>query len=315
MIMAYKPISNKAIVESSIDAINREIEESAAKKREDDVARARAFRESEEIINLGNRAQYRQNRFNSFSESVSHALLTECIYHIYRKVMRESLVEQPNITAMMRAMVGDYIKEDAADIMYKMRNKTAVLSEMYNLITETKKKIFEAAEFDKADPSTYTIGKDVKDEFFKKLEDMDTESITAAIRDRVSHAVDDFMTANREDHEKLMNALQITKDKMDEIRDQPEEVKESYQAMYKRACSKIRNRPKSVFESMVSAMCESVMKDPQLNAEFTEGANLNIPKIIDRIETMYTFIETVNSMKLCDIDQAYMESVIQSLRG
>lgn len=315
MIMAYKPVSNKVFIESAIDAVNQEAEAKAAKRREDDVARAKQFRESEEIITLGNQAQYRQNRFASFSESVSHALLTECIYHVYRKAMRESLIEQPNITAMMRAMVGDYIKEDADEILYKMRTKTAVLSEMYNLITSTKKKIFEAAEFDKADPATYTIGKDVKDKFFEDLENMDTESITTAIRDRVSKAIDDFMMTNRQDHDRLMTALQMTKDKMDEIKDQPEEVKESYQAMYKRACAKIRNRPKSVFESMVSAMCESVMKDPQLNSEFAEGANLNIPKIVDRIETMYTFIETVNTMKLYDVDKAYMESVIQSLRG
>ena len=56
------------------------------------------------------------------------------------------------------------------------------------------------------------------------------------------------------------------------------------------------------------------MKDDQLKEEFTEGAKLNIPKIVDRIETMYTFIETVNTMQLYPVDEEYMQNLIESLR-
>lgn len=311
---AFKPISNKVLIENAIDSFNRELQEAADRDAAEERARMQQFKESENIAMLRGRRNSGLTRFNSFSESVSHALLTECIYYVYRKSMRESLLEQENITAMMRAMVGDFIKEDAADILYKMRTKSATLSEMYNLINTTKKKILEADGFDRMDPSTYRIDPVVKDEFFEKLDNMDTESISNAIRDRVANAVDDFMINNKKDHDRILSVVQMTKDKLDSVQSEPEEVKESYEYMSKRAISKIRNRKKGIFESMVMAMCESVMKDDQLKEEFAEGAKLNIPKIIDRIETMYTFIESVNTMNLYDVNEEYMQSVIEGLR-
>ena len=308
----FKPISNKVLVEGAIDTYNKRIEMEAQARKDEDIARSKAFKESEAfVVKQGSRFAA-QKRFASYSESVTHALLSECIYHVFKNSMRKELLEQENVTAMMRAMVGEFVKEDSADILYKMRNKTATLSEMYNLITSTKKTILENV--DQFDPSSFRIDREVKDNFFEKLDLMDTESIENAIRERVTNAVDDFMTANKQDHDRIMGALQMTKDKLEEVKNEPEEVKESYQRISKQYIGKVRNRKKSVFESMVSAMCESVMKDDVLKEQYSEGAKLNIGKIVDRIETMYTFIECVNTMKLYDVDEAYMKSVIDSLR-
>ena len=314
MNMAFKPISDKVIVENAIDSFNNRIEAEKKAADEDIAAREQQLKESEEILIQRGKRSTGLSRFNSFSESVTHALLSECIYNVFSKAMRPELLQESGVTAMMRAMVGDFIKEDASDIIYKMRTKSATLSEMYNLITDTKKKILEADGFDRYDPSTYRIDKRTRDDFFDRLDDMDTQSITDAIRDRVTHAVEDFMLSNSKDHERIMTALQMTKDKLEEVKDQPKEVQESYEQYSKRVISKIRNRKKGVFESMVTAMCESVMKDDQLKEEFTEGAKLNIPKIVDRIETMYTFIETVNTMQLYPVDEEYMQNLIESLR-
>ena len=308
----FKPISNKVLVEGAIDTYNKRIEMEAQARKDEDIARSKAFKESEAFIAKQGSRFAAQKRFASYSESVTHALLSECIYHVFKNSMRKELLEQENVTAMMRAMVGEFVKEDSADILYKMRNKTATLSEMYNLITSTKKTILENV--DQFDPSSFRIDREVKDNFFEKLDLMDTESIENAIRERVTNAVDDFMTANKQDHDRIMGALQMTKDKLEEVKNEPEEVKESYQRISKQYIGKVRNRKKSVFESMVSAMCESVMKDDVLKEQYSEGAKLNIGKIVDRIETMYTFIECVNTMKLYDVDEAYMKSVIDSLR-
>lgn len=311
---AFKPVSNKLVIESAIDTFNRQMNEAAQKQRDEDIARSQTFKEAEQLMNLRDRKQMTLNRFNTFSESLTHALLGECVYHVYAKAIRQDLLEQENITGMMRAMVGDFIKEDAADILYKMRTKTATLSEMYNLIMSTKKAILEDSMFDKNDPSTFRINTTAKDEFFERLDNLDTDSISSAIRDRVTNAVEDFMKANKLDHDRIMGALTMTKEKLEEIKNEPEEVKESYQQISKRYISKVRNRKKGVFESMVMAMSESVMKDFQLKEEFAEGAKLNVPKIVDRIETMYTFIETVNTMQLYPIDEAYMQNLIEGLR-
>lgn len=312
MIMAYKPISNKVVIENAIDSFNKQLEAEQQALKEQQMEADRALRESEGFISRGMNYEAIRQRRVSFYESVSHALLSECIYRVYRDAMRPELLQEANIPSMMRAMVGEFINEDYSDILFKMRTKTPVLSEMYNLITETKNKIHES--INDNDPDTFRIDTSIKDGFFEKLDQMDTESISDAIRNRVTDAIDDFMVSNREDHDKIMGALELTRDKLEQVKDEPEEVRESYENISKRYISKIRNRKKGVFESMVSAMCESVMKDETLKQQFTEGAKLNVPKIVDRIETMYTFIETVNTMKLYDVNEEYMENLIQSLR-
>lgn len=312
---SYKPFSNKLVIESAIDTYNRQIDEAVnTSQRDEDIARSQQIKEAENYYSIRERQHNTMNRFNTFSESLTHALLGECVYHVFAKSIRQELLEQENITGMMRAMVGDFIKEDSSDIMYAMRTKTATLSEMYNLIQNTKKKILEGSMFDKNDPTTYRIDQEVKDEFFERLDYMDTESICSAIRDRVAGAVDEFMESNKKDHDRIIGAIELTKEKLEEKKDEPEEIKESYQQISKQYIGKVRNRKKGVFESMVMAMSESVMKDDQLREEFAEGAKLNIPKIIDRIETMYTFIECVNTMQLYPVDEAYMQNIIEGLR-
>lgn len=312
MIMAYKPVSNKVVVENAIDAYNKKLEQEASAYREQQLQEQQAMREGEIFQSKLARKQQAAKRVTSFKESVSHALLSECIYRVYRDAMRPELLQEANIPTMMRAMISEFINEDYSDILYKMRTKTPVLSEMYNLIDSTKKKINES--IDTEDPSSFRIDKGIKDDFFEQLDTMDTESISSAIRNRVTDAITDFLVANREDHDRIMDTLELTKDKLAQIKDEPEEIKESYERLSKRHISKIRNRKKGVFESMVMAMCESVLKDDSLKEQFMEGAKLNMPKITDRIETMYTFIETVNTMRLYDVNEEYMESLIESLR-
>ena len=312
--MVIKPISNKVLIESAIDQMNKRADEELKAKQIRESEASKAFKESEEIIRLRDRSAVSFSRFTSFSESVTNALLGESIYHVFRKAMDESTLAQPGTETIMRALVGDFIKEDAAKMVNGMRTKSATLSEMYNNIINTKKKILEDSSIDRMDPSTFRITGEVKDEFFENLKGMDTDSISDAIRERVNDAVDEFIEDNKKDHERIMTTLQLTKDKLEEKSDASEEVKESYEAMSRRMIGKIRNRRKGIFESMVSAMCESVMKNPELQEEFAESGKPNTSKIVDRIRTMYTFIETVNTMQLYKIDEEYMQNLIESLR-
>jgi hypothetical protein len=309
--MMTKPVSTKAIVEAAINSYNEQFEIAEREKRQQKLAEKKAFKEAENLYSMKAAALEKKARITSWSESVTTALLGDTIYHVFKNAMNESLLQQPNVTGMMRAMVSDLITEDANEILAKMRRKTPVLCEMYNLITDTRKKILESAA---GEEHTFYIKQDLQDDFYSQLDSMDTSEIEDSIRERVSDAVNTFLDDNREDHDKIMEVLALTKAKVDEHEKEPEEVKESFQQMSRRAIAKIRDRRKGVFESMVTAMCESVLKHDNLKEEFCEGANLNIPKIVDRMQVMYTFIETVNTMQLYKIDEAYMQDLIDNLR-
>lgn len=313
MAMPFKAVSNKLIIESAIDSYNKNLEAQQEAAKQQNLESKRAFKENECIVQRINSPRERQNRYNSFKESVTAALLGESIYYVFSKSIDQSLLEQTNVTGIMRAMVSDFIKEDANSILSAMRTKNVTLSEMYNLITSTRSKMFgEGGSVDKDDFSTYRVGPEIKSAFFDQLDKMDISEIQDAIRERVSDSMNEFIEQNKQDHDAIMNCLQATKDKMENTKD--ETVKESYQALSRRKIAKIRNRKKCVFESMVDAMCESVMKNDELKEEFTESGKLNVPKIVDRIQIMYTFIETVNTMNLYKVDETYMQDLIESLR-
>ena len=307
----------RLIIESAAEEYEHKFDEDDYEKyygenREDEINKITA---EESVRFTKNRMNY-SRRKSSFFESVTHALLSESIFKVYKEAMDPHLVRDPAIHTMMRAMVSEFVKEDYNEILSKMRSKSAILSEMYNVITSTRSQIIKEAEESYSDNNVdaFEIKNNIKDEFFDKLNDLDTESISNAIRERVQDAEEKFMIDNQNDHQKIITALQLTKDKMEEVSDKPEEVKESYQRLSKRYITKVRNRQKSVFESMVMAVSESALKDPDLREEFVEGAKLNVGKIVDRVKTMYTFIETVNTLQLYPVDKAYMNDLIESLR-
>lgn len=306
-----KPISNKLVVESAIkDYESRVASIDAENKRRS--TEARKLMKEQEIHTLAMSKTYaNQKRYTSFSESLSAVLLGEALYHIMENSVPEDLLEAEGSKTVMRVMVSDFVTEDAAVILRRMGH-SAILSDIYEAVTSTKKKILES--IDKNDPASYSIAPEIKDEFFDKLDNMETDSITNAIRDRVAGEVNDFIDANRQDHEQILSILQMTKDKLEEKEKAPEDVKESYTNMSRRAIAKVRTRKKSIFESMVSAMCESVMKHDELKEEFMEGSRLNVSKIVNRVQLMYTFLEAVNSMKLYPIDETYMTDLIESIR-
>lgn len=306
-----KPISNKLVVESAIKDYQSRVASIDGENQRRNAEARKIMKEQELHALAAGKVYANQKRYTSFSESLSAVLLGEALYHIMEHSVSEELLNKEGSKTIMRVMVSDFVTEDAPLILRRMGH-SAILSDIHEAVTSTKKKILES--IDKNDPASYTIAPDVKDEFFDKLDDMETDSITDAIRERVSGEVNDFIDANRQDHEQILSILQMTKDKLEEKEKAPDAVKESYTNMSRRAIAKVRTRKKSVFESMVSAMCEGVMKHDELKEEFMEGSQLDVGKIVDRIQLMYTFLETVNSLKLYPIDESYITDLIESLR-
>jgi hypothetical protein len=64
---------------------------------------------------------------------------------------------------------------------------------------------------------------------------------------------------------------------------------------------------------MVHTMCETVMRKPDMHAEFMSEGKLDVPKIVDRIRVMYTFMETLNTSKIERVNEAFINGVIRDL--
>lgn len=253
------------------------------------------------------------NRYHSFVETVKNSLVVEAIYKIYSESVADVMKEDNSNRVVMRAIVNDYVQENGYNsILNTMKTASTAMSNIYNIINESATKILESA--DKSNPTTFTITPEMRDEFFKSLDYSDTEEISKAINARVSNAMQDFVTANNKDHEDITNALKQAQEKIANTDENDETLREFYEAQGKRKANEVRNASKSIYHSMVSSMCESVIKNDEMHDEFMTEGHLNIDKIATRVSLMYSFLEALNTTRLEKINESYLESIIENLK-
>lgn len=298
--------ANKAFVEAAIDTYNE------SNKVAKTIYETKFQQDAAVVLEHTMSREGRLNRYRSFVETVRSSLVVECMYNILENALEPNKRDLTN-TSILRAMCSQYVMENGYDnILNRMRTASVTTSEMYKLIMETADRMVEAANPD--EPDTFVVQPEMKDDFFKSLNYSDSQEISDAIKDRVSAAMDDFVTANTKDHEDIETALQQAQEKIQATPDDQEGLKESYDHLAKQKISKIRNAPKGVLHSMVSAMCESVLKNPDVHAEFMNEGHLDVAKIVDRVSLMYTFMEMLNTSRLEKVDTAFVENVISDLK-
>lgn len=297
--------ANKAYVESVINEYNKKMEEKPAKNN--------VYSESDRIMETVASRQNARNRYNSYSESIRTALVTEALYNLFKESAPESISSNPSDRNIMRAIVNEYVNDTGyTEILNRMKTASVPMSEMHNIIVSNTKAILEEA--DKDNPDTFVVTPEMKDNFFDQLNHSDSEDINNAIKERVSDAMEDFVTANTKDHDDIQNALNKAQEEVGETPDDEEELKEYYVYKAKREAAEIRNAPKSILHSMISSMCEGVIRNQDQNREFINEGHLDMDKITNRVSLMYNFLEMLNTTKLEKINSAYLENVIEGLK-
>lgn len=317
------PMTTKDFIASTIQEQESIVQESAIEKKRQEQHLKAQEGVTENVLNKIAEQEVIKNKYISFVESTKISFLSECIYNVYKKAMDPDIIRQENSTAIMRSMVNGFInEEEVGTILFKMKNGSNLLSEMHNLVNKYTKMVTESV--DKNNPETFCIDYNIRDKFFEELKLDDVEEVAAAIKQRVSDAIDEFIYSNNVDRIDIKDTLQAAKEKMESIEDDEnpdevigatsQEIKESYDHLAKRKISEIRGRKKNLFHSLVSVMAENVVKNKDLQSEFMTENKINMPKIVDRISLMYTFMETTNSMKLVKVDENYVNEVLESMK-
>ena len=298
--------ANKAYVESVISEYNKKMEDEPVRKNN-------VYSESDRIMETVARRQNARNRYNSYSESIRTTLVTEALYNLFKESAPAKISNTPSDRSIMRAIVNEYVNDTGyTEILNRMKTASVPMSEMHNIIVSNTKAILEEA--DKDNPDTFVVTPEMKDNFFDQLNHSDSEDINNAIKDRVSDAMEDFVTANTKDHDDIQNALNKAQEEVGETPDDEEELKEYYVYKAKREAAEIRNAPKGVLHSMISSMCEGVIRNQEQNREFINEGHLDMDKITNRVALMYNFLEMLNTTRLEKIDGAYLENVIEGLK-
>lgn len=252
-----------------------------------------------------------ERAYNTFIKDTKKSLLSECMYTLMNKACG---YQQNPVQAdiIKRNLVDNYIEEQGVDrIISSFKSKTFMLSEFARIIESTTKAVLEKA--DKNDTDTFTIEQEEKDKFFDELNFDDVDEVSTAIRKRVSDAVDEFMYSNIKQKEELKEILTASKEKMDASRN--EEVRESYNLLAKKAITNLKAKRKvNIFESMVISLAEASLKNDNLKELYAKDNKLDMDSIVENVTIMYTFLETLNSAQIHNVNETYISDVLKELK-
>ena len=85
--------------------------------------------------------------------------------------------------------------------------------------------------------------------------------------------------------------------------------------MYKKEVNNIENRRRNILESIIRHMGKNIVSDDVSRNDFIqESGKLNMNRIIDTSEVMYTFLEMVNTIQLREVNAEYLEGVLKSIK-
>lgn len=157
----------------------------------------------------------------------------------------------------------------------------------------------------------------------KVLEDLDKEEdvqkAVALIRQRVADAEETFIRNNAKDKEQINALLGKISDNIKTVEDMSEKDIEKgkdavAQENVKLSRQKIEhitnNRPLSIMEMFARRINKDIIRDEALRENYIEeDGSLDIDTVVESAKIMYGFLETLNTLQLKKVDEAYIKEI------
>lgn len=301
---------NMAYIESMINDYDKKNDKSSNKDEHTTLY-------AEEALSVVESTRNRKNiesRYHSFSETVRTTLMTEALLDMFKRSVPKKISK--NYGNTMRCIVNDYVNESGyGDILRRMKKASIPMANLANIVESCTNSILESV--DKDNPDTFKIPDSESSEFFKKIADNDEQEINDAIASRVSDAIQDFINTNSKEHEDITNALKNAEEKIKDnstTDNTSNGINEYYQMKAKNDISNIRSSEKSIFDVMVTSLCEDAMSDKESFSQFfTEDDHIDIEKAVEFTSVSYSFMEMLNTSKIDKIDSVFIEGVLNEI--
>ena len=149
----------------------------------------------------------------------------------------------------------------------------------------------------------------------------DVQKAIDTIRNRVADAEETFIKNNAEDKKKIDELLTKistnvkTVNDLGNKEDPKSKVAQETIKMTKRQIDMIKtNRPLTIFEKMTRNLSLNIVKDCAVRESFIEEhGQLDVDMIVETAKVMYGFLETVNTLQLEKVDEAYIKNVLENM--
>jgi hypothetical protein len=171
----------------------------------------------------------------------------------------------------------------------------------------------------------------VKDSNDKILDALDKEDdihkAIDTIRDRVAKAEERFIKNNAEDKKKIEELLQKIENSTNAANslkgkdDAKAEVAKESAFLGKRKADEIRNKVNNnkitIFEKMTNILTQNIVKDDAIRESYytTDEGRLDVDLAVESAKVMYGFLETLNTIKLEKVNEAYIENVLNTMKN
>jgi hypothetical protein len=265
--------------------------------------------------------------FLDFKKKVTDAYVVEALTIIVDNCLSPVLIREEYHQKLVRQLVTNFVNEEGSSkLLRKFKGTSYLLSEVAYAIDTTVQSVIEAAKEDKTD--SLKLNKEDKEKFYAKLEKVDVDDAVTKISDRVRTQQQEFVNNNMEEKAALSAALSKTQSKVennkaklaekansDKEKEKAEKLEESYIFEGKRKMADIRSsRTKNIFECMVYNLSKSAMVNESASNVFVENSKINMDKVVEHCETLCTFLTTLDSLKIIDINESYIEKMLEDMK-
>lgn len=298
----------KAMTEQTIAENKRDYDIGNSIQKQADAEYADAM--NQRMTEMQEAAALQHNR-SEFLSTVKHTLLSECIYKLYKESVRVPLTEQnKNIS---RNIINAFINENGVStLLSSFRTKNLLLSEMNRIVNKHYERIVEECSNKECN---FIVPDTIKNDFIEDLRDLDVDEASKLIKDRVADSLNEFIDSNtlaKLEYEELLNNTQNHIANMNPDTDAAKI--ESASHLVQREINEMEmKRSKNIFHYIVEKLSEASLKDEGLKKIYTEGATLNMDKIVDHAQLYLTMLEVANTTNMINIDEQYMNNYIESL--
>jgi hypothetical protein len=260
-----------------------------------------------------------RKEYSEFIANSRDYFLVESINMILQNSLNEDTSKEDREYA--KALVEGFVREKGSiKLLSEMATKSLMLAGIADLVKESHTKVIHSCK--EGDSKTLKITKTIEDNFFDKLIGLNDDKITEKINERVCASLEDFVQANVNDKLDLEELAEKTQEKIANIKnarstEEAARIKESFVQQYNREAARIKqraNRKVSVYEQIMDKMTRSIVADEAIRESFVlESGQLDMGKITGKVTTMYTFLEMLNTTKIVNVNEAYIENILKNM--
>lgn len=287
--------------------------------KHDAAARERQAKANEKRTSLYEQTRKIENAKKKYNEFVAESkkfLMVEGL----NRMLEHCLPSQTDaeLKAYGKSIVNNFVCEENVDMLLSgFKTRSLALSEFASIIECTHKEVTKKC--DVTDMDSLIVRKSDLDAFYSKIDKASDSETTKVIADRIAKAEEEFVTKNIEDKKKLEDLATQAQEKINNVKEKDTDtenaIKQEYANLYKANAAKLRNRKKGILESIVLRASKAIATDDSIRNNFiNESGRLEMDRIIEMAEVMYTFLEMVNTMNIKRVDEKYISSVLESVK-